>query len=977
MKSHYPTIELIQNKVLSLQNRQITAYIHCSKLNDCWLALKKIPNLLENYNSSSKGAQYTSQCENSLSSILSIVDQLEDLFTQCSKDTCVQFLLSTSVSAPKDEIRSLRDAAVSAFRQLDIPEGVELFKLSKDELDLQDSVDMKRIAQVLIQISLKGRDDIKKSLTSRFNSLKRLGISISRDDTTDLTVPELPPNLRLVMKHEEIEIGKKIGNGQSGVVQLGTIKKTGEVVAVKILHRRALSQPEVESFRREIYALSVLNDSTLVCFRGYTEEPPFYIITEYMPNGSLFDVLRTKPQELTPTIRSLIAYDVARGIEYLHDRKIIHRDLKSLNILLDANFRAKICDFGMVRTRSQTPMTGMIGTAHWMAPEVVMSSPYYNEKVDVYSFAILLWELLTGDMPYQKLSQVNITLGIIQGTLRPPLPDDTPPKLSELIQKCWNQDPNKRPSMNRVVSNLKQARYHFAGTDETEFAAKAGISTHKKRHRSKIEITMEPEELIKALNDPNSAGRATLIATLGEMLTKRNLSSQLAKAGGCQLLINIINENSNESEAIMKKLQQCKSKKVFDAEVLKALLSCSNSNSMKIRRRAIQALVAASELRFHFISTPSFVTQLLYFLRKDIQSDVGESLLQLTQKLLSSVQALPDGIIQLLFEVRKTVDQKLLNGVDNCLLAAMKFPSAKQDFTKDNFIELLSDFKTTEPIISMYCEGVDHQQLDSTLISLLKNLDMTLELANFYSIIAHNPRFSRTIIKNLPFNKDVSLIANIYASLISDQDIDPRILTHQEFYNASSYLISTGRIDEVCNALKVCSPNPTLLLQSQLCQAIADAFLKSTDVTTQIVLMAAIFSTSKVVHCSCYKSILPKLTSYTSGEASNFVMPAFLCLSAIALHSKEGINFQNLLSTAAFYVNFESSLMREVSARVIKEFINEKGVHVGKIAAIFVENFRAADNNVKFAAQCLHAATKSHRDVDSSLRSKISQIASM
>ena len=574
--NNWNEIEQIQKQILCLQDRQVTAYIHCSKLNNCWLALKQIPSLLDNFKLNS---QYTSQCHNAFESLISIVNQLEDLFLQCSKDTCVQFLLSTSVSAPKTEIATLRDAAVSAFRQLDIPQGVELFKISKDELDLQDSVDMKRIAQVLIQISLKGRDDIKKSITDRFNSLKRLGISISRDDTTNLTLPELPPNLRLVMRHEDIEIGKKIGNGQSGVVQLGKIKKTGEIVAVKILHRRALSQPEVESFRREIYALSVLNHPALVCFRGYTEEPPFYIITEYMENGSLFDVLRNKPNELTPTLRSLIAYDVARGVEYLHEKKIIHRDLKSLNILLDKNYRAKICDFGMVRTRNQGqgPMTGLIGTAHWMAPEVLMSSPYYNEKVDVYSFAILLWELLTGDMPYAKLNPSTITIGVTQGTLRPPIPEGAPPKVVELIQKCWNQEPTRRPSISRVVSNLKQARYHFAGTDEAEFAAKAGISSssHKKRHRSKIEITMTTEEIISAFKstDP-SISHQMLILNLSETLAKRNLASQFAKHDGCHILVLIIShgaqgENENDCETVLKKLSQCKSNKIINVDVLK------------------------------------------------------------------------------------------------------------------------------------------------------------------------------------------------------------------------------------------------------------------------------------------------------------------------------------------------------------------------------------------------------------------------
>ena len=313
MSNNYANnIQILKSKVECLRNKGITAYIHCSKLNDCWLALKQIPGLLDQFNPKSVNTRLVSSIDNAFYSLLSVINQLEELFLQCSKDTCVNFLLSTSVSAPRLEIASLRDAAVSAFRQLDIQQGVEIFTLSDDDLQLQDQVDLKRISQILVQLSLKERDDLKSNLTDRFKSLKRLGIPVSKNDATDIALPELPSIYRNVMKHDDIQLGRPIGNGQSGSVQLGTIKKTHEVVAVKILHKRSLTAPELEAYKREIYSLSVLQFPTLIEFKGYTEESPFYLVTEYMENGSLFDVLRRKPDKLTPTKRSLIAYDVAR-----------------------------------------------------------------------------------------------------------------------------------------------------------------------------------------------------------------------------------------------------------------------------------------------------------------------------------------------------------------------------------------------------------------------------------------------------------------------------------------------------------------------------------------------------------------------------------------------------------------------------------------------------------------------------------------
>ena len=149
----------------------------------------------------------------------------------------------------------------------------------------------------------------------------------------------------------------------------------------------------------------------------------------------------------------------------------------------------------MARLNSNDPKTGLIGTVHWMAPEVLMSSPTYDSKVDVYSFGIFLWELLTGDMPYQDKKPHEIIAMVTDGD-RPPLPDNVPPKLRDLITKCWSQNTNERPTMSSVVTSLVDRNSHFPGTDEAEFQLATGIPVVN-QHRVTKSMTTETHKRSK------------------------------------------------------------------------------------------------------------------------------------------------------------------------------------------------------------------------------------------------------------------------------------------------------------------------------------------------------------------------------------------------------------------------------------------------------------------------------------------------
>ena len=153
-----------------------------------------------------------------------------------------------------------------------------------------------------------------------------------------------------------------------------------------------------------------------------------------------------------------LATDVASGCHYLHRLKpaIIHRDLKSSNILLTATGAAKIADFGLSRFFQQdiAEMTGQVGTPGWTAPEVFRHQTY-DHKVDVYSFGIVLAECLSREKPYAGMDAMQAIFATVYRNKRPALPEGTPPPLEKLIKACWDAEPKKRPPMNKVLDTLR------------------------------------------------------------------------------------------------------------------------------------------------------------------------------------------------------------------------------------------------------------------------------------------------------------------------------------------------------------------------------------------------------------------------------------------------------------------------------------------------------------------------------------------
>ncbi|XP_047342125.1 serine/threonine-protein kinase STY46-like isoform X1 [Impatiens glandulifera] len=256
-----------------------------------------------------------------------------------------------------------------------------------------------------------------------------------------------------VIDERLLKMGERIASGSCGDLIRGVY--LGQDVAVKILRSEQLNDSLEDEFAQEVAILRKVQHNNVVRFIGAcTQSPKFFIVTEYTSGGSLYEYLHKNHIILKLPQLVKFAIDVCRGMEYLHQNNIIHRDLKTANLLMDYNGVVKVADFGVARFQNQSGvMTAETGTYRWMAPEVINHQPY-DQKADVFSFAIVLWELVTSKLPYDTMTPLQAALGVRQG-LRPEIPSNTHPKLVELMIRCWEADPVVRPPFSEIRTELE------------------------------------------------------------------------------------------------------------------------------------------------------------------------------------------------------------------------------------------------------------------------------------------------------------------------------------------------------------------------------------------------------------------------------------------------------------------------------------------------------------------------------------------
>ncbi|KAJ2234175.1 hypothetical protein H4R99_002670 [Coemansia sp. RSA 1722] len=260
---------------------------------------------------------------------------------------------------------------------------------------------------------------------------------------------------------EKLEFGSKIGSGGFKDCYRGEYQ--GNPVAIGEVRIADFSSSDFEEIRHEISVLKQLRHENIVKFIGVcSNRRRLCIVTELCENGDLFDFMRKVPK---PPFGQLMMFmhDIALGVSYLHTRRpsVIHRDLKSMNVLISSDNRAKINDFGLarIRPRMNTMVHTACGTPNWQAPEFWASRPSYTEKVDVYACALIFWEILQWSeepYPYYDMTEHQLYSQVRDHGYRPPLTKllKYPKALLDLIQQMWAQNPVDRPPMTQVVERL-------------------------------------------------------------------------------------------------------------------------------------------------------------------------------------------------------------------------------------------------------------------------------------------------------------------------------------------------------------------------------------------------------------------------------------------------------------------------------------------------------------------------------------------
>ena len=301
----------------------------------------------------------------------------------------------------------------------------------------------------------------------------------------DLLAPDVAMADVPHLDRKSIELGKELGEGSFARVYKATYK--GDTVAVKVIkldneHSDSLTQNDDDAlrerfveFRKEVSLMSGLVHANLVELKGLClDSSEMLMVTEFLAGGDLYNFLHDTSNRIPWSLRIKIAFDIAKGMNFLHTTTppIIHRDLKTPNILLaatksNAKVCAKVADFGLSSTLVHTVAGRDVFNPTWLAPEVMVPGAEYTEKADVYSYGIVLWELVTRETPFDEF---NITFSselenqIIHKNLRPTIPDDCSKPFAKLIKLCWHANPEKRPNFTDIVNALKEMQPHVAPT---------------------------------------------------------------------------------------------------------------------------------------------------------------------------------------------------------------------------------------------------------------------------------------------------------------------------------------------------------------------------------------------------------------------------------------------------------------------------------------------------------------------------------
>ncbi|KAK8890565.1 hypothetical protein M9Y10_035342 [Tritrichomonas musculus] len=490
-----PVIQWIQNlkhnlHFLLLSCGQNSAYIHACKFAEIGNYLLKFLEALDKYSSVRDATPEESE---NYRSLLKLIEDMTAYVKSYHRENYLKTILSNRINDISNEIKNFREKFNKLCLSLNMLDSNKKPYYPNNQIqfnynDIEDSKNLINILKSAIEgpkKSITNEDEIQtirhKILELETTISEKNALFLNSYQNQILSKEEVSKELENFKEWEvsvpdDFYIKNKtvVGHGGFSTVYLGGQLSTNKIVAIKQYLRTEFTAKDLEMYKREISTYLFLQTPTkhpcLLTFVGATMKPPYCILTEYMSGQSLYVRLHNrglKYEPLSPTAKTIITIGIAHGMEYLHSKGLIHRDLKSLNVLLDNDDYPRICDFGLSRSQGTDSevMTKGVGTFRWMAPEVFQSN-HYNSKVDVYSFGILLWEMLTEKIPF--IDDGDCIREISQIDKRPKIPEDCPANVSAFITDCWDKDPEHRPDFKSISTILDEGEIEFPGTDRSK-----------------------------------------------------------------------------------------------------------------------------------------------------------------------------------------------------------------------------------------------------------------------------------------------------------------------------------------------------------------------------------------------------------------------------------------------------------------------------------------------------------------------------
>ncbi|EAY22444.1 TKL family protein kinase [Trichomonas vaginalis G3] len=291
-----------------------------------------------------------------------------------------------------------------------------------------------------------------------------------------------------VREESDYDCDSILGKGGFGEVWHAVDKKSKKECAVKKLFATTFDAKLQRLYIQEIFMTACCQDESVIRLMGFTVKKPFCIITQYQKNGSLQDYVYPGMKffnSMQPNHLTMVAMQMARGLHKCQKQNIVHRDIKPGNVLIDEKFMPIICDFGIAGIIDfEHPMTRRCGTLAYMAPELY-NSKFYDTYADVFSYGIILYEMSEKKHAYDGETRESMKAILKDGHVRPKFSNKTPEKMRELIERCWDFNPDNRPSFGQIYKMFAEGKVGFEGYDKHKMKVLAKQLNALRRHPHK------------------------------------------------------------------------------------------------------------------------------------------------------------------------------------------------------------------------------------------------------------------------------------------------------------------------------------------------------------------------------------------------------------------------------------------------------------------------------------------------------------